>query len=176
MGDHAGNRNGSDKPEARQESPLEEVERRLSQVAAEEAGEVEVDSSQDPVHGWKKRDSVSLEDLREGLIAVSKISEAAIEGGLKMSADLRRVVGPFQVAYDQIRVLGPKIEANAQVINKVDADLAKMGKDVHQLKKSVQALQVDMQIVKENVSLLPAMKEMLGEIIARLPEPGGKKQ
>jgi hypothetical protein len=169
-GDH---KNGSDRPQ-RDSSALEEVAERLSLVAEEESHEpteTTPESSEDQVHGWKTEETPTLEGLRKGLISVSKISEAAIEGGIKMASDLKKVVGPFQVAFDRIGVIVAKTESNATAIDKVDQGVADLARDFREMKKALQGTQVDVHFIKEHTAKIPAIMEILGEILARLPAP-----
>jgi hypothetical protein len=169
-GDH---KNGSDRPS----SSLEEVAERLSLVeeeAADDAYEPPPTAyEEDHVHGWKS-EPPTLDGLKRGLIAVSQISEAAIEGGIKMASDLRKVVGPFQVTFDRVETLVTRTEVNARALDKTDRDVLSLAKDVHEVKKAVQGVQVDIHRIAENTNKIPAIMEMLGEIIARLPEPEPK--
>jgi hypothetical protein len=169
-------KNGSDRPK-RESSALEEVAERLSVVAEEEAHEspdTSPEPSEDQVHGWKTEETPTLEGLRKGLISVSKISEAAVEGGIKMSFELRKVVGPLQLAIDRIGIIVSKTEANAHTIDKVDRDFVDLAKDFHEMKKALQGTQVDVHFIKEHTAKIPALMEILGEILARLPAPEDK--
>jgi len=172
-GDHKnGNGNGSDRPS----TPLEEVAERLSLVAeeeVEESYEPPPEPTEDPVHAWKT-EPPTLDGLKRGLIAVSHISEAAIESGLKMASDLKKVVVPFQVTFDRVETLVTRTEVNGRAIDKTDRDVLALGKEVLAVKKAVQGAQVDIQRIADNTNKIPAILEMLGEIIARLPEPEKK--
>jgi len=166
-GDHKNGGKGGDRPSA-----LEEVTERLSLATEDEVEDYEPppEPSEDPVHAWKT-EPPTLDGLKRGLIAVSQISEAAIEGGLKMASDLKKVVVPFQVTFDRVETLVTRTEVNGRAIDKADRDVLALSKDVREVKKAVQGVQVDIQLIQENTSKIPAIIEMLGEIIARLPDP-----
>lgn len=173
-------------------TPLERVKERIAARIVEERGsgvmasieEVSPDDdgptsdANDPLYAWKRREdgtSPSLEQLHSGLVAVAEISEAAIEGGINMAADLHKALPAIDKASVQIGVIAAKTEANSKSIDEVDEDLSKLSKTVHGVRKSVQAMQVDIDEIKAHTRQIPAIKEMLGEIIARLPDPSEPK-
>jgi len=167
------NRNGEAGDLDRPSRPLEEVAERLSLVSEEVEGEhvdpPSFDGEVDPVHGWKS-EPPTLDGLKKGLIAVSQISEAAIEGGLKMASDLKKVVGPFQVTFDRVETLVTRTEVHGKALDRTDRDVLALTKEVQEVRKAVQGAQVDIRRIQENTNKIPAILEMLGEIIAKLPE------
>lgn len=135
----------------------------------------------DPLHAWKKRmegSPITLELLHEGLISLSQFSEAAIEGGIKLAADVNRALPHVQRNADHIKVISAKIETLASKvesisthIHQVDEELAAVHKTLGFVRKDVQFLKDDIREIKEIVQQIPAIKDLLGEILVRLPEP-----
>jgi hypothetical protein len=128
----------------------------------------------DPLTEWKRRvpgKAVTLEQVHSGLIATCEYSEAAIEGGIKMAADVHEVVQTVALRTHQIEVLTAKVEVNSAFMNKVDEELASNNKALHEVRKDVQFLKDDLREVRDATRQIPAIKDMLGEILARLPEP-----
>jgi hypothetical protein len=187
------NGNG-DKP-----TPLEAVEERIAaRLATEHVSETlhHVGSSEhppgveeepissvdaDPLTAWKRRvpgKPVTLEQIHDGLIATCEYSEAAIEGGLKMASEVHEVAQTVEHHSQQIAVMTAKVESTSAFVHKVDEELATNSKLLVEVRKDVQFLKDDMREVKEISRLssrqLPAIKDMLGEILARLPEPEKK--
>lgn len=131
-------------------------------------------SSDDPLTAWKRRkpgEPVTLEQIHAGLIATCEYSEAAIEGGIKMAADVHEVVQTVELRSQQIAILTSRLETSISHVHKVDDELADNTKILAEVRKDVQFLKDDMREVKEHSKQIPAIKDMLGEILARLPEP-----
>lgn len=151
-------------------SPLEAVEAKLAAAAEEERSGV-VDTvdeagSDDPARKWKRLEDkqLTLEVLHQGLIAVSQYSEAAIEGGIKMAADLNR-------ALPTIERLASKTETTSSHVHQVDEDVAKLTRTVNGLRKDVQFVKDTVAEMQAPIRQIPAIKDMLGEILGRLPAP-----
>lgn len=110
------------------------------------------------MYGWKRippGQSITLEQLHGGLIAVSQISEAAIEGGIKMAADLR-VVLPF-------------LERLSGQLDELTTELRAVQGSLNSYRKDIQALKDDTLDLAEKVRLVPAIKSMLADVLAKLP-------
>ena len=181
--------NGDHKPKNFGRTPLERVKDKISARIAEEQGSgvssaveedvVPASDGDDPLYAWKKREKgkePTLDQLHDGLVAVSQISEAAIEGGINMAADLSKALSTIAVTGSQVATIASKTEANACAIDKVDEDCARMAISLNTIRKDVQSLKEDMVEVKAAARQMPVIKEMLGEILARLPEPEPKKR
>jgi septal ring factor EnvC (AmiA/AmiB activator) len=134
-------------------SVLELVELRVAErLAAEAAGEP------DPVHGWKQvtvGEVVTLKQLHEGLIAVSQISEAAIEEGIRIASDLKRML--------------PAVEQATTQFKELVAELKNVQSTLVIVRKDIQALKDDTRDLTEQVRLVPAIKAMLSDVLTRLP-------
>lgn len=185
--------NGDHKPKDDGRTPLERVKEKISARIAEEQGSgilsigeaggeddvVPASDGEDPLYAWKRREDgkePTLDQLHSGLIAVSQISEAAIEGGINMAADLNKALSTIAVTASQAATIASKTEANAAAIDKVDEDCARMDMGLKTVRKDVQSIKEDLAEVKLGIRQLPAIKEMLGEILTRLPDPKPKKR
>jgi hypothetical protein len=182
------NENGNGDRPSRPSTPLEAVEARIAArmqaepllvgatIPAPEGLEVEEESpitEDDPLSSWKKRvpgKPVTLEQVHAGLIATCEYSEAAIEGGIKMAADVHEVVQTVDLRTQQIAMLTAKVETNSSHTHKVDEELSSANKMLSEVRRDVQFLKDDMREVKETTKKIPAIIDMLGEILARLPE------
>lgn len=139
----------------------------------------------DALFNWKKRiagGAVTLDQIHIGLIAVVEYSEAAIESGIKMAADVRLVKNTLEAREEQLAVLATRIETAAQLAKKVEEEIAKTNKSLDaseaamlHVRRDVQYLKDEMVEVKDHVKQIPALKELLGEILERLPEPSVKR-
>lgn len=180
------NKQNGDKPHGPEitGTPLEVVEQQIAERRAEEeqAGlhssldveEVPLAPEDDPLHRWKHRasgETITLEKIHEGLLAVAQFSEAAIEGGIRMAADIHKALPFVELNAHQLRVVAAKLESTDRHINQVDDELAKMGKAFNGIRKDVQAIRDDMREMSQAARQLPVIKDMLAEILARLPEP-----
>lgn len=127
-------------------------------------------SDEDILYGWKRKEApVTLDVLHEGLIAVSQIAEASIEAGIKIGSDLRKVLPTIARNATQIDIIAAKVEANSSHVNQVDQDVVNSGKVLDEIRRDVQFLKDDMREVKLALGVLPAIKELLGEILTKLP-------
>ncbi len=179
-------------------TPLEAVEQRIAtrlrletipgplreegptSTAEEEPSPITED---DPLIAWKRRTPgkpVTLEQLHAGLIATCEYSEAAIEGGLKMASDVHEVVQTVDQRTRQIAILTAKAESTSAFVHKIDEEMAASNRLLAEVRRDVQFLKDDMREVKalsQQAALqLPVVKDMLGEILARLPDPGSEKK
>lgn len=152
------NRNGNGGSD--HDSPLDAVVQRITERQQEEAAaKVVAAIVEDPVYGWKDilvGAPVSLEQLHAGLIAVSQIAEAAIEGSIKMAADLKQVL--------------PALEAVSGQLKDFMIELSKAQSTLNSFKRDIQSLKDDTRDLSEKVRLVPAMKRMLADVLTRLPE------
>lgn len=97
-----------------------------------------------------------MSDLRDGLVAMSNFAEAALESNIRNAAEIRKLT----VA---VHTLAEHAESNG-------SEFGAMKKELQQLRMGVFDLKVEADDLRKKVQLLPAMKEMLGDILARLPE------
>jgi hypothetical protein len=164
-------------PPTEERTALEEVSARIDAQEAEEAAlGFEMESTpplaEDPLQAWKgySRDTVTLDLIHDGLTAVSKIAEAAIEGGIKMRRNMDDHLYPvINRIDDQVQSVAAKVEATSRQVDEVDEDLAKVSVTVNLMRKDVQFLRDDVRELKEHVSKVPAIMSMLQEILLRLP-------
>lgn len=185
-------KDNGEKP-SRPSSPLENVESRIAARQAMETLHVEEYASEypsnyssvskeeeapitedDPLTAWKKRvpgKPITLEQIHAGLLATCEYSEAAIEGGIKMATDVHEIVRTVDARTQQIATLTAKAESTSKFVHKVDEELATNNKLLAEVRKDVQFLKDDVREIKEVSRQIPAIKDMLGEILARLPEP-----
>lgn len=128
----------------------------------------------DPLTAWKRRDPnkpVTLDQIHQGLIAVCEVSKAAMESGLKTAADVHELVQTIDQRTHQIAVLTAKVEATEKFAHKIDDEVARNNRLLVEIRRDVQFLKDDMRDVKEQTNKIPAILEILGEILARLPAP-----
>ena len=187
MSEHGGE-NGDNGDKAPAPTPLDEVKARIEARQAEEARSGVVSALDDPFAvvpasedetdplRWKKREgNVTLEDLHEGLIAVSQYSEAAIEGGIKMAADLSKALPTIERTASQVTTVAAKHATTAAHVHQVDESVAALAKTMNAVRKDVQFVKDAVAEMQAPVRQIPAIKELLGEILARLPEPRTKR-
>jgi hypothetical protein len=155
------------KPDGAERSPLDEVRERIEARQEDEAKSgivpaLEPEPDVDP-RKWKRRvegQPPTLEVLHEGLVAVSEFAEAAIESNIQNAI--------------LVRTIAAKVEANATHTAQVDEGLAKLTTAVQAVRRDVQFIKDAVTEMQGPVRQIPAIKELLGEIIARLPEPKPK--
>jgi hypothetical protein len=173
-------------------TPLEQVQAQIEERQREEHASGVITSMQDSsfppagdeedlLQSWKKRDPgrpISVEQVHTGLIAVSQISEAAIEGGIRMAADLNKVLPAIQVMASQIASIAVKTEINGKTTDRLDQDFAQVVGTLNAMRKDVQLVKDELVDLRETTRAIPALKEMLGEILIRLPDPSkrGKRR
>lgn len=127
----------------------------------------------DPLTAWKRRipgKPVTLEQIHAGLIATCEYSEAAIEAGIKIARDVREVVQTVDERTRQMAYLTTKAEVTSAFAHKIDEDLVRTNETLNAVRREVQFLKDDMREVKEATSHLAAIKDMLAEIIIRIPD------
>jgi hypothetical protein len=136
------------------------------------------DTDPDPLTSWRRREAgkpVTLEQIHSGLIAAVEYTKAAIEGNMRMTADLNEAV---DVRTEQIGGLSVKVESSAKFLHKLDEEFAKTNKMLDGVRRDVQFMKDDVREIKVDTraaaSQLPAIKELLGEILARLPDAAPK--
>ena len=131
------------------------------------------DTHDDPLSAWKRRipgKPVTMDQIHQGLIAVCEYSEAAVEATIKIHQDVREVVQTVDDRTRQMAYLTAKVESTFVFANKIDEDLATTNATLAAMRKDVQFLKDDMKEVKEATLHLSAIKDMLAEIIMRLPD------
>ena len=160
------NRNGNG--DSQPATALEEVAERIAARESDtDSGPTETD-----VHAWKQQApdatvAQNLARMHNGLISVAQFSEAAIEGGIKMAAEVHKLSSGFVTMTERVGSIVAKTEANTRSADQIDRSFMKTNEELAFLKGEVAD-------IKKKVELLPAMKDMLGDILARLPEPAAK--
>jgi hypothetical protein len=141
-------------------SPLEVVEKRIAarHASEEEALQiVEPDAStahdteppvteDDPLTAWKRRvpgKPITLEQIHAGLIATCEYSEAAIEGGIRMAADVHEVVQTVDQRTQQIAILTARAESTSAFVHRIDQELADKNVTLEAMRRDVQFLAGD---------------------------------
>lgn len=170
-------------------TPLEQVQAQIEERQREEQASGVLhshdsvfphpnDEEEDLLQSWKNRQPgqpVSVEQIHAGLMAVSQISEAAIEGGIRMAGDLNKVLPTIQMMASQISTIAVKTEVNGQAVDRLDQDFVQALGALKAVRRDVQTVKEDLHDLKEATRSIPALKEMLGEILIRLPEPSPRK-
>ena len=180
---HGGNGNGKKPHAAPERTALEEVTARIEERQAEEArsgvaaGE-DIAADESPAQWREIGKPLTLEVLQEGLIEVATISEAAIEGGIKMASDLQKAMhtqrlnsAAIEQTSSQVKTIASKLEAGISHVHQVDDHVAKLTKTVNVIRRDVQFIKDTVIEMQGPVGQIPAIKELLGEILSRLPEP-----
>jgi hypothetical protein len=179
-GSNGNGRHRPDKPEAVEQTALEEVVTLIEERRAEEVAEGEPplsdDNDEHPSGKWKKAEPLTLDVVREGLITVSKYAEAAIEGGIRMAADLNKALPTIERTEVQARIIASKLETTSSHVHQVDNDVAKLSRTMTAVRKDVQFIKDTVSDMAEPVRQIPAIKELLGDILARLPEPRKRRK
>jgi hypothetical protein len=151
----------------------DEVSASLEEVGAAPSSE------NDPLRRWKKLkdgQQPTPEILYEGLIAVSQFAEAAIEGGIRMAADLNKALPTIERTEVQARVIASKLETTSSHVHQVDEDIAKLTRILNTVRKDVRAIKDDVADMAGPIRQIPAIKDLLGEILGRLPEPSSVRR
>jgi hypothetical protein len=129
-------------------TPLEAVTQRIAEHQEQDFLE------DDPLDAWKRvGGAVTLAQLHAGLLAVSQIAEAAIEGGVKMSGDLKYVL--------------PAIQEVSGHLNEITNELSAMTLLLNAARKDIQALKDNQTEILGQVQQLPAIKSLLVEALTR---------
>lgn len=170
-----GNGNRGRAPKA---SPLEAVSAHVEQASADDSDEGYGPDAQDSdeLHAWASREKVSLEDLREGVLVVSKIAEAAIEANITNAASIRKLTGPLQVVTEQVKIIAAKESLTSRSVEQMGTEFSRVSQEVHRLRVSMQGVEVEQRRMREKVDQIPAIKDLLMEILARLPDPAAKPE
>lgn len=183
-GRHNGNGNGNGN--GRESGPnlettLERVQQRIREKAKEvkELGTTDTADSQEDLDDWKAQIASNQEDLRKihkGLVVIAETAEASIEAVVAVAHEQRlhaqRTTAPIEsitVIREQVQAIGAKTEAVAKYADKTDRILAESRKDLSKIKDEVADIKQDVLAIKEQINEIPALKEMLGEILKRLP-------
>lgn len=170
MSSNNGNGNGHGEGSgAHSERPLDAVRARIAS-RTDEASE----SGESDLHAWKERPTGTdvpgdLARIHSGLLSVAQCSEAAIEGGLLMALDVKKLTDGYQTLSTRIDVIGSKTEANARSLDQIDRGFQKTNTELAALKVEVEAVKAKVEVITEKVELLPVMKEMLADLLSRLP-------
>lgn len=152
---------------------LEEFEKTLkARTAAEESGVEDPDNRPDEFSHWKRQ--ANVENLHRGLLEVSSIAEAAVEASLQFRAELRRAVPVIERTTAIVEAMGPRVESTLWLAHKIDDELAKANKTIQELRIAVQGVQTNIDAMKGPIAQIPAIKDLLGEILARLPDRATK--
>jgi chromosome segregation ATPase len=163
-----------DKPH--QYTALEMVEQHIAAQEAAEKGESssipgESESSEDPLNAWKSGKPVTLEQIHHGLIATCGYAEAAIESTIKMAADVHSLEQNVEQRTEQMAHLTAKLETTSVFMHRIDEELAVNNKQLSEVRRDVQYLKDEMREMKPLMRQIPAIKDILGEILGRLPPP-----
>lgn len=190
MSDHNGG-NGGNGDKTPRHSVLDVVEQQIVALQAEEAVEEAVSghshvaddvppsTEEDPLNSWKRRvpgKPITLEQIHAGLIATCTYSEAAIEATVKMAHDIHEVVRTVDDRTRQIAILTAKLESTSAFVHRVDEELAAGNKILAGMRKDVQFIKDDLREIQGVPQQLAAIKGMLVDILARLPEPEDEKK
>lgn len=173
-----GTGNGNGNSDSRPPSPLDIVSERIEARNAEEARVLDPSITEpipsiadDPMRAWQRTDGpVTLEQIHAGLVAVAQISEAAIEGGIRMSADLHRVIPVVNFLSSQVQTLAMRLDNITAVYDRVDRELASIHQVVTAARRDIQNLKDDVREVSDQARLVPAIKRMLADVLVRLPD------
>jgi len=179
-----GNGNGDDKngryePVPRLDQALETVAERIREKAEVMRG-LAPDEEPLDLDDWKsslKTNQEALQKIHQGLVVIAETAEAAVEAMLLVARDQKShmsrsapAIDAVLITKDQIEAIGSKVAVCEAFVNQVDEMVAEDHKTLGLVRRDIHDIKVDLQLMKEQVSMLPAMKEMLGDIIARLPE------
>ena len=134
----------------------------------------EPDLDPDPLTSWRQRPGgkqVTLEQIHVGLIASVEYTKAAIAGNLKLANELNEALA---VRTEQISGLSAKVENLSAFVHKLDEEGGKTSKVIDEVRRDVRFMKDDVREIKtdarEAASQLPAIKDLLSEILSRLPE------
>lgn len=147
-----------------------------STQASEDSDEEYVNDAQDSdeLHAWASREKVTLEDLREGVLVVSKIAEAAIEANIANAGNIRKLQGPLQLVTEQVKIIAAREALTSRATEQIGTEFSRVSQEVHRLRVSMQGVEVEQRLMREKVDQIPAIKDLLMEILARLPDPAAK--
>jgi len=179
---NGGNGNGHKPGHASAErTALDKVTTRLEQQQAEEAssGVIEVGDDLIDPHEWKtivEGAPLTIEVLHRGLISVSQTADAAIEAGIHIAGDLKKMAPAIERTAIQVATTAAKVEATATHVHQVEDEVSKLNKTVERIRKDVQFIKDTVAEMQDPVRQIPAIKELLGEILVRLPEPRPKRR
>lgn len=179
-GNGNGNGNGRDHG-PNLETTLDRVQQRIREKAKEvkDLGTTDTTDPRDDLDDWKAQIASNQEDLRKihkGLVVIAETAEASIEAVVAVAQEQRlhaqRSAAPIEsitVLREQVLAIGAKTEAVAKFADKTDRILAESRKDLGKIKDEVAVIKQDVIAIKDQINEIPALKEMLGEILKRLP-------
>lgn len=104
----------------------------------------------DYAHAWQDLEGqITLNDLRDGLIVISQIAEAAIEIGVRVSQEVREV---------------------SEKVDTLEERLGGLQQPVSEVRRNLQGLRDDLREIDEKTRLIPAIKATLLDLYGRLPD------
>lgn len=178
-GNGNGNGNGRDHGPEQLQNTLERVQQRIREKAKEvkDLGP-EGDQSMD-LDDWKSTIVSNQEDLRKihkGLVVIAETAEASIEAVVAVAQEQKyhaqRITAPIEsisVLREQVAAIGAKTESVLKFADKTDRILAETRKDTAQIRREVTEIKQEVLAIKDQISEIPALKQMLAEILTRLP-------
>lgn len=126
----------------------------------------------DFLSSWKKTEPwkpATLEQIHLGLISTYEYTKAAVENNVKMASDVRDIVGTLDMHTHHIEGLAAKVESVLAFSHQLDEDLVKEHLVLNTVRLCVQSMKEDVERMKEHVNQIPAIKDLLVDILTRLP-------
>lgn len=135
------------------------------------------------------QDAVDPTSMEEGAVALRHEEEALKlveeEPGLpdhseddvllawhaKEPASLEDVHALLERVAIQVNTIAAKVETTAHHVDQVDSDVARGNATLREVRKDMQFIKDNVAEMRAPVAQIPAIKDLLGEILARLPEP-----
>ena len=115
-----------------------------------------------------KKSYVALRDIKSKL---GDVSERVRDSGVVVGRECVGLLNHTELINDRTALIITKLEVVTSVAERTDDAVVKLTADLRRLQHHVSDHAVDIERVKEHVSLLPAIRDMLVEIMSRLPAP-----